>query len=116
MCSSDLPSAASQRVSVGLVIRSCSVDGRFRAIQVKVHRSGAQVFARKGYRAIRTGRPIDAGSYEIPALALLDRTPLPNAFPVHAAGFSFPDPVRPGRVPAPRRHARRPTRHRAIAR
>jgi hypothetical protein len=66
---------------------------------VKVHRPGAQVFARKGYRAIRTGRPIDAGSYEIPALALLDRTPLPNAFPVHAAGFSFPDPVRPGLTP-----------------
>jgi VWFA-related protein len=74
-------------------------DGRFRAIQVKVHRPGAQVFARKGYRAIRSGAAPDAGSYEIPALALLDRTPLSNAFPVHAAGFSFPEPTRPGLTP-----------------
>ena len=27
------------------------------------------------------------------------RTPLPNAFPVHAAGFNFPDPARPGLTP-----------------
>lgn len=74
-------------------------DGKFRAIQVKVRRPGAQVFARKGYRAIRTSPAIDAGGYEIPAMALLDRTPLPNAFPVHAAGFSFPDPGRPGLTP-----------------
>ena len=79
--------------------KNTEFDGKFRAIQVKVHRRGAQVFARKGYRAIRTGRLIDAGSYEIPALALLDRTPLPNAFPVHAAGFSFPEPTRPGLTP-----------------
>ena len=74
-------------------------DGKFRAIQVKVQRPGTHVFARKGYRAIGTPRAVDSGSYEIPALALLDRTPLPNAFPVHAAGFSFPDPARPGLTP-----------------
>jgi VWFA-related protein len=74
-------------------------DGKFRAIQVKVRRPGSQVFARKGYRAISTPRAVDAGSYETPAVALLDRTPLPNAFPVHAAGFSFPDPARPGLTP-----------------
>jgi hypothetical protein len=65
---------------------------------VKVDRAGARVFARKGYRAIRTPGAI-AGSYEIPALALLDRTPLPNGFPVYAAGFSFPHPARPGLTP-----------------
>jgi VWFA-related protein len=74
-------------------------DGKFRAIHVKVDRPGAQVFARKGYRALRAGRTIDAGSFELPALAMLDRTPLPNAFPVHAGGFSFPDPARPGLTP-----------------
>jgi hypothetical protein len=79
--------------------KNVAFDGKFRAIQVKVHRSGMQVFARRGYRAVRTPSGIDAGGYELPALALLDRTPLPNAFPVHAAGFSFPDPARPGLTP-----------------
>jgi VWFA-related protein len=74
-------------------------DGSFRKIEVKVGRPGTHVFARKGYRAIRTPPRIDAGSYEIPALALLDRTPFPNAFPIHAAGFSFPDPARRGVTP-----------------
>ncbi len=74
-------------------------DGKFRAIQVKVRRAGTQVFARKGYRAMRTPRATDPGGYELPALALLDRTPLPNMFPIHAAGFNFPDPLRPGLTP-----------------
>jgi VWFA-related protein len=74
-------------------------DGRFRAIRLGVRRQGARVFARKGYRAVRTTPSADAGSYETPALAMLDHTPLPNAFPVHAAAFSFPDPARPGLSP-----------------
>jgi VWFA-related protein len=73
-------------------------DGKFRSIQVKVNRSGAHVFARKGYRAVRTPGVTDAGS-ESPALALLARKPLPNAFEVRAASFSFPDPARPGLTP-----------------
>src|SRR5207247_6634696 len=60
-------------------------DGKFRKIDVKVGRPGTHVFARKGYRAIRTPPRINAGNYELPALALLDRTPFPNAFPIHAA-------------------------------
>jgi VWFA-related protein len=76
-----------------------SFDGRFRAIKVGVRRSGAHVFARKGYRAMRTAPAGDVASYETPVLALLDRAPLPNAFPVHAAAFSFPDPARPGLSP-----------------
>ena len=74
-------------------------DGKFRAIHVTIRRPGTQVFARKGYRAVRSPRGVDAGGYEVPALAMLDSTPLPNAFPVHAAGFSFPDPGRPGLTP-----------------
>jgi hypothetical protein len=42
---------------------------------------------------------MDAGSHELAAVALLDRAPLPNAFRIHAAGFSFPDPARPGLTP-----------------
>ncbi len=79
--------------------RNATFDGKYRAIQVKVHRSGAQVFARKGYRALGNLRASDTGAYEASALALLDRTPLPNAFPVHAAAFSFPEPSRPGLTP-----------------
>jgi VWFA-related protein len=74
-------------------------DGRFHAIHVKVARPGTQVFARKGYRALRMRPAAGTGSYEFAALALLGRTPLPNDFPVHAAGFSFPDPARPGLSP-----------------
>ena len=86
--------------------RNAAFDGKFRAIQVKVRRPGTQVFARKGYRAVRNTRGVDSTGYELPALAMLERTPLPNAFPVHAAGFSFPDPGRPGpdAGPRPRRH------------
>jgi VWFA-related protein len=79
--------------------RNTDFDGKFRAIRVTVRRPDVQVFARKGYRAIRMSpmRPDD--SYQTLALALLDRTPVPNAFPIHAAGFSFPDPARPGPTP-----------------
>ena len=73
-------------------------DGKFRTIHVTVRRPGMEVFARKGYRAIRAPVVVD-NSYDVPALAMLDRTPLPNAFPIHAGGFSFPDPDRPGLTP-----------------
>jgi VWFA-related protein len=79
--------------------KNSTFDGRFRAIKVGVRRSGTHVFARNGYRALRTAPSADSGSYEAPALALLDRTPLPNAFPVNAAAFNFPDPDRPGLSP-----------------
>ncbi|HXW05131.1 MAG TPA: VWA domain-containing protein [Vicinamibacterales bacterium] len=74
-------------------------DGKFRTIQVKVRRPGLRVFARNGYRAGGGPRRASSGSFELPALALLNRRPLPNAFPVHAGGFSFPDPARPGLTP-----------------
>jgi VWFA-related protein len=79
--------------------RNSTFDGKYRAIQVKVHRSGVEVFARKGYRALGSLRSSDTGAYEAPAVALLDRTPLPNAFPVHAGAFSFPEASRPGLTP-----------------
>lgn len=74
-------------------------DGRFRTIGVKVRRPGARVFARRGYRAIRRVPAHDAGSHEAPAIALMDQRPLPRAFPVHAAAFSFPESARPGLTP-----------------
>ena len=74
-------------------------DGRFRTIQVRVRQPGAHVFARKGYRALRRPASMTAPNDENAAVALLDRSPLPNAFPIHAATFSFPDPARPGLTP-----------------
>jgi VWFA-related protein len=79
--------------------RNTVFDGKFREILVKSRRSGTQVFARKGYRATRMPGSIDTPPYEVPALAMLDRTPLPNAFPIWAQGFSFPDPHHPGLAP-----------------
>ncbi len=79
--------------------RKAVFDGKFRAIHVTVRRPGVQVFARKGYRAVSSPPLSDRANYDLPALALLDRTPLPNAFAVYAAGFSFPDAARPGLTP-----------------
>ena len=73
-------------------------DGRFRTIAVNVRRPGTQVFARKGYRAARSAPPAVI-AYDVPVLAMLDRAPLPRAFPIQAAALSFPDPARPGLTP-----------------
>jgi VWFA-related protein len=79
--------------------RNTVFDGKFREILVKVRRPATEVFARKGYRATRAPSSTDIAGYELPALTMLDRTPLPNAFPMRAAGFSFPDPHHPGLTP-----------------
>ena len=73
-------------------------DGKFRTIQVKVRRDGAQVFARKGYVAVRRPPP-GFLSYEAAALAALDHGKPPNDFPVSARGFVFPDPNGHAAVP-----------------
>jgi VWFA-related protein len=73
-------------------------DGKFRTIQVKVRRDGAQVFSRKGYIAIR--RPASGFlSYEAAALATLDHGKPPNDFPISASGYVFPDPKGRAAVP-----------------
>jgi VWFA-related protein len=73
-------------------------DGKFRTIQVKVKRDGAQVFARKGYLALR--KPASSFlSYEAEALSTLDHGKPPNAFPVSAMGFVFPGPKGTATVP-----------------
>ena len=78
--------------------RNTTFDGKFRTIRVKVRVPSLQIFARRGYRAVRNGGAGDAAGFEA-AVSILDGGPLPNAFPVHARAFSFPDPSRPGLVP-----------------
>lgn len=74
-------------------------DGQFREIDVKVRRPGARVFARRGYFAVRSLSPMPILGYESVPLAALDRTPLPNAFPIRAGALSFPEVTRPGLTP-----------------
>ena len=73
-------------------------DGKFRTIQVRVKREGMQVFARKGYLAVPpSARPVM--SYEAAALAALHSGKPPNAFPISAIGFVFPEPKGRATVP-----------------
>jgi len=84
---------------IGYTPTNASYDGTFRKIEVKVNRPGLTVAARKGYFAVRDtgGAPIN--TWEAPALAALDRRPVPNAFPIRAGALSFPSSGHPGMVP-----------------
>ena len=76
------------------------LDGSYRTIAVKVHRPGVRVQTRKGYLALKPAEYIlPVRGYEAPALAQLDRQPRPDAFPLHAGGYSFPESDRPGLAP-----------------
>jgi VWFA-related protein len=74
-------------------------DGRFRRIDVKVKRSDVRVRSRKGYFAVRPSAGAPVLSYEAPALAVLEQSPVPNAFPTRALALRFPERARPGLVP-----------------
>jgi VWFA-related protein len=74
-------------------------DGKFRTIKVNVKRSGVEVASRKGYYALRTPGAQPVMTFEAPAIAMLDATPVPNAFPVRAAAVKFPERDRLGLVP-----------------
>ncbi|MFL6278522.1 MAG: VWA domain-containing protein, partial [Vicinamibacterales bacterium] len=72
------------------VPKNDTFDGKFRTISVKVKRGGVSVAARKGYYAVHSAGPMPVMSYEARPLALLDSTPVPNAFPTRAAALKFP--------------------------
>jgi VWFA-related protein len=81
------------------VPKNDNFDGKFRNVSVKVNRSGVSVQHRKGYFAVRAPAGAPVLSYEAPALAMLDRTPVPNTFPVRVAALAFPEASRPGLTP-----------------
>ena len=78
------------------VPKNDTFDGRFRTIAVNVKRPGVEVAARKGYYAVRSAGPMPVMSFEAPALALLDATPVPNAFPMRSLALGFPEAGRVG--------------------
>ena len=84
---------------IGYTPTNATYDGKFRNIEVRLKRGGLTVAARKGYFAVRHTGGAPVTPWEAPALAALDRRPVPNAFPVRAAALSFPATDRPGGVP-----------------
>ncbi|MGB2714564.1 MAG: VWA domain-containing protein [Vicinamibacterales bacterium] len=73
-------------------------DGKFRTIAVKVKRDGSQVFARKGYLAVRPVAVPFLG-YEVAALKALGRATPAKDFPITASGFVFPHSTGSAAVP-----------------
>jgi VWFA-related protein len=84
---------------IGYTPTNATYDGKFRNIVVRLKRGGLTVAARKGYFAVRHTGGAPVTPWEAPALAALERRPVPNAFPVRAAALSFPAMDRPGVVP-----------------
>lgn len=66
------------------------LDGKWRAIAVKVKRRGVTVQSRDGYVAVRSPGTLPVLVFEGPALAAVDRTPPPRDIPVAVGAFSFP--------------------------
>jgi VWFA-related protein len=84
---------------IGYRPTNLAYDGTFRKIEVKVNRPGLTVAARKGYFAVRDTGGAPVNTWEAPALAALDRRPVPNAFPYRAGTLQFPSKENPGLVP-----------------
>jgi VWFA-related protein len=84
---------------IGYTPTNPAYDGTFRKIEVKVNRPGLTVAARKGYFAVRDTGGAPVNTWEAPALAALDRRPVPNAFPYRAGALQFPSKESPGLVP-----------------
>ncbi len=84
---------------IGYTPTNDSYDGKFRNIEVRVKRPGVTVSARKGYFAVRESGGLPINTFEAPALAALERKPVPNAFPVRVGTLLFPERERPGLVP-----------------
>lgn len=79
--------------------KNARFDGKFRTIDVKVKRPDVRIRSRRGYFAVRAPAGAPILSYEAPALAVLEQTPVPNAIPARALTLRFPDRARPGLAP-----------------
>jgi len=68
-----------------------NLDGKFRDISVKLKRSDLEVQTRKGYYAVNAVGYVPMLYYETSALAALNKTPAPTAFPIKTLSFNFPE-------------------------
>ncbi len=71
-----------------------NLDGKFREISVKLKRHDLDVQTRKGYYAVNAVGYTPMLYYETSALAALNKTPAPTAFPIKTLGFNFPEASR----------------------
>lgn len=76
--------------------KNADFRGEWRRVTVSVPGRNVTVHARSGYLAVRTPAALPLLHYEGPALAALDRTPLPAQLPLRAGAFVFPEPGRAG--------------------
>jgi len=72
--------------------------GDWRGITVKVSRRDTTVRARSGYLAVHEPGVLPLLSYEGPALAALERSPMPTDLPVRAGALVFPQPTGAARL------------------
>jgi VWFA-related protein len=68
---------------------SSNYDGRFRSIEVRARRPGLQIQGRKGYFALPVLGGESVAPFEMAALAVLDRHPLPHDFDFHTGVLAF---------------------------
>ena len=72
------------------VPQNTNFDGKWRNVTVKVPGRRVTVRARSGYVAVRSPGGLPLRSYEGPALAALERAPLPADLRVRGGAFVFP--------------------------
>jgi VWFA-related protein len=68
---------------------SSNYDGHFRSIEVRARRPGLQIQGRRGYFALPMLGAESVAPFELAALAVLDRHPLPHDFDFHAGVLAF---------------------------
>jgi VWFA-related protein len=78
--------------------KNANFSGDWRGITVKVPKRTVAVRSRTGYMAVPGAGALPLLAYEGPALADLERTPLPADLPVRAGVFSLPDAKHSGRL------------------
>jgi VWFA-related protein len=71
-----------------------NLDGKFREISIKLKRNDLEVQTRKGYYAVNAAGYVPMLYYETSALAALNATPAPTAFPIKTLGVNFPEAAR----------------------